>query len=115
LDGRKIRKSVNSVSDLFQFKHLEIHSEPINSSASLTLKILQSGALKTGDKLSFDSLTGLSSNQAIAGQTASTIAGSAYSPAYGYGLVNAAKAVAWAAGYYPYSFTDNTLDRIREL
>lgn len=108
LGEQKTRKSVNSGTDLFQFKPLETHSDQRNRSTPLPLKLLRSGSQKLGNKLSnYDTLTGLSSNQAIvAGQSANMLMGSSYNTAYGYGLVNAAKAVAWAAGYYPYAFTD---------
>lgn len=54
-----------------------------------------------------DSLTGLKQSQTIvASATASKLLGSSFDTTFGYGLVNAAKAVAWAAGYYPHAFAD---------
>lgn len=105
--NQKHRKSISDATiDLFDSEHLE-YSDWRHPSASLTPKLWQSKAQKsTAQSNDRDMLTGLHQNQAIAGQTANTLTGYSFNSAYGYGLVNAAKAVAWASGYYPYSFAD---------
>lgn len=59
----------------------------------------KSQAALRGDR---DALTGLNPNQALVTNLAqNSLSSHSFNSAYGYGLVNAAKAVAWAAGYYP--------------
>lgn len=74
-------------------------------SARTVLKLLQSATENLPEDR--DLLTGLQANQAIVSdQNNPARTGAAFNPIYGYGLVNAAKAVAWSAGYYPYAFSD---------
>lgn len=55
----------------------------------------------------YDALTGIAPSQAIAGPTEYTSASyNSFSPTYGYGLVNAAAAVAWASGYTAFTYSD---------
>ena len=78
------------------------------SSTSLNekhLKVNKKGkAVLRGDR---DFLTGLSATQSIvANPKNASLSSSSFNSAYGYGLVNAAKAVAWSAGYYPYALNE---------
>lgn len=52
-----------------------------------------------------DRLTGLSVGQSLVNSTAN-LQSTGFNMVSGYGLVNAAKAVAWSSGYYPYAFAD---------
>lgn len=53
-----------------------------------------------------DELTDLSKNQATVSSKAAELTGAGYSSTFGYGLVNAARAVAWSAGYYLHAFAE---------
>lgn len=79
--------------------------------AQRDLRQLKTIARKAQAEHEWDSLTGLHRQQSlVAGQAAPSLANrvarTTFNPNFGYGLVNAAKAVAWSAGYYPYSLLE---------